>query len=101
MPRFIVTVTRDTTESTTVEIDAVDADAASEYAIGYTSNNPNIEWEQDDTPNASSDHYVTGVEEDDYHGECGQCVGTGTIEGGIGGDGDDEECPICDGTGEL
>jgi hypothetical protein len=40
-------------------------------------------------------------EEDEYHGECGQCEGTGTIEGGLGGDGDDEECPVCDGSGEL
>jgi len=33
--------------------------------------------------------------------ECGQCEGTGTIEGGLGGDGDDEECPVCDGTGRI
>lgn len=33
--------------------------------------------------------------------ECGQCEGTGTIEGGLGGDGDDESCPVCDGTGEI
>ena len=32
---------------------------------------------------------------------CGQCLGTGTIEGGPAGDRDDEECPVCDGTGEL
>lgn len=25
--------------------------------------------------------------------ECGQCEGTGTISGGLSGDGDDEECP--------
>lgn len=33
--------------------------------------------------------------------ECGQCEGSGTIEGGLGGDGDDEECPVCDGSGEI
>lgn len=30
---------------------------------------------------------------------CGQCQGTGTIEGGLGGDGKTEECPVCDGSG--
>jgi hypothetical protein len=34
-------------------------------------------------------------------GACGQCEGTGTIEGGLGGYGDDEECPVCDGSGEI
>ena len=33
--------------------------------------------------------------------DCGQCEGTGTIEGGLSGDGPDEECPICDGSGIL
>jgi len=32
--------------------------------------------------------------------DCGQCEGTGTIEGGPGGDGEDEECPVCDGKGK-
>jgi hypothetical protein len=32
---------------------------------------------------------------------CGQCEGTGTIEGGLSGDGPDEECPVCDGSGDL
>jgi hypothetical protein len=30
---------------------------------------------------------------------CGQCEGTGTIQGGQSGDGDDEPCPVCDATG--
>ena len=33
--------------------------------------------------------------------DCGQCEGTGTIVGGLSGDGHDEECPVCDGTGVL
>ncbi len=37
------------------------------------------------------------VDDDD----CGQCLGTGTIEGGLGGDGTDEECPAYDGIGVL
>ena len=32
---------------------------------------------------------------------CGQCEGTGTITGGLTGDGDDEPCPVCDATGSL
>lgn len=32
---------------------------------------------------------------------CGQCEGTGTIEGGLSGDSPDEECPVCDGKGEI
>lgn len=35
-----------------------------------------------------------------YGGDCGQCEGTGTIEGGLGGDQPDEQCPVCDGRGE-
>jgi hypothetical protein len=38
---------------------------------------------------------------DDEQEYCGQCEGTGTIEGELGGDGGDEECPVCDGSGEL
>lgn len=41
------------------------------------------------------------ISEPDETIECGQCEGTGTIEGGLGGDGDDEECPVCDGSGEI
>ena len=33
--------------------------------------------------------------------DCGQCEGTGTIEGGLSGDGEDEECPVCDGSGKI
>lgn len=33
--------------------------------------------------------------------ECGQCLGTGTIEGGLSGEDDDEECPVCDGSGMI
>ena len=33
--------------------------------------------------------------------DCGQCEGTGEIIGGLGGDGEDEECPVCDGTRKI
>ena len=62
MPRFTVIVTRDTTESAIVEMEAANADEAAEKAIEFSHDNPDVEWFQDDTPNASSDHYVTGVE---------------------------------------
>ena len=62
MPRFTVTVTRDTTESATIEMEADTEEEAAEKAIGFSYDNPHVEWFQDDTPNASSDHYVTGVE---------------------------------------
>lgn len=32
---------------------------------------------------------------------CGQCEGNGVIGGGFGGDGPNEECPVCDGGGVL
>lgn len=41
------------------------------------------------------------ISEPDEAIECGQCEGIGTIEGGPGGDSDDEECPVCDGSGEI
>lgn len=62
MPRFTVIVTRDTTESAIVEMEAANADEAAEKAIIYSKMNPHIEWAQDETDNASADHYVTGVE---------------------------------------
>lgn len=33
--------------------------------------------------------------------KCGQCEGSGVIRGGLGGDGQDEPCPVCDGSGRL
>ena len=32
---------------------------------------------------------------------CGQCEGTGTIRGGLSGNGLDEECPVCDGNARI
>ena len=62
MPRFTVIVTRDTTESAIVEMEAANADEAAEKAVIYSKDNRHIEWMQDETDNASRDHYVTGVE---------------------------------------
>lgn len=33
--------------------------------------------------------------------ECGECGGYGVIYGGQTGDGEDEECPVCDGMGTI
>lgn len=44
--------------------------------------------------------FDAGVGEFD-DGDCGQCEGTGTIVGGLSGDGPDEMCPVCDGSGVL
>jgi hypothetical protein len=32
---------------------------------------------------------------------CGQCEGSGTIRGGLNGNGDDEQCPVCGGFGKI
>lgn len=63
MPKFSVIVTRDTTESTVVEIVADSPQKAESLAITYSQDNPHLEWVQDYTPNASSDHYTNGAEE--------------------------------------
>ncbi len=39
--------------------------------------------------------------DEDGNENCGQCEGTGEIAGGLSGDGDDEECPVCDGSGSI
>lgn len=62
MPKFTVIVTRDTTESCEIEIEAEGQDEAEEAALAR-SKDSSIEWEPDDTPNASADHYITGCEE--------------------------------------
>lgn len=62
LKRYSVIVTRDTTESTTVEVEAETPEAAEEMARGQSYTGGYI-WEQDDTPNASKDHYTNGADE--------------------------------------
>lgn len=62
MPKFTVIVTRDTTESCQIEVEAEDRAEAEERAL-ETSKSGDVTWEPDDTPNASADHYVTGCDE--------------------------------------
>ncbi len=48
--------------------------------------------------------YHSDVETEDDEDEmidCGQCEGSGEIEGGLSGDSGDEECPVCDGSGTI
>ncbi len=59
--RYSVIVTRDTTESVTILVDAVDEDEAEDKAIA-ASRDPNLKWEQDCTPNASKEHYTNGAD---------------------------------------
>ncbi|AXK44157.1 hypothetical protein DVR09_15220 (plasmid) [Erythrobacter aureus] len=59
--RYSVIVTRDTTESITLEVDAIDEDEAEEKAI-QLSHQGDHKWEQDCTPNASKEHYTNGAE---------------------------------------
>lgn len=58
---YEVIVTRDTTESTVIQVEAESPEEAEAEALSE-SYNGRYTWEQDDTPNASGEHYVTGVE---------------------------------------
>lgn len=63
MKNWDVIVTRDTTESCTMVVEADSADAAAYAAIARSREDDALVWEQDDTTNASDEHYVTHVEE--------------------------------------
>ena len=66
MKTYAVIVTRDTTESCVVKVKAEDPTAAEAGAFDKVLAAPeDYVWEQDDTPNASKDPYVTGVDEDE------------------------------------
>ena len=59
---YEVIVTRDTTESTVVQVRAASPEVAEELALAEAKGGSYI-WEPDFTPNASKDAYVTGVQE--------------------------------------
>jgi hypothetical protein len=64
MPKFRLLVTRDTTQSTVVEVEATDEDEAGFLARQQVrADQSKFDWELDDTPNASKDPYVTDCEE--------------------------------------
>lgn len=59
---FDVIVTRDTTESCCMVVEATDADEASRHAIERSRTDFDLVWEQDDTINSSKEHYLTHCE---------------------------------------
>lgn len=63
MSRYKVIMTRDITESTVIEVDAPNAEAAETEAHAQLSNMTDTEWEIDDGSWNNSDVYVTGVGE--------------------------------------
>ena len=62
--KFSVIVTRDCTESTTVEVNAKSRSAAEEKALAIASANDgsDVEWEPDDCSGMQSDPYTTRCE---------------------------------------
>lgn len=62
MARYSVIVTRDTTESTVMLVEADSEEEAEAKAIEASHDDLPITWIQDDTPNASKDHYTNGAE---------------------------------------
>ena len=60
---FRVLVTRDTTETCSVLVNAASEEEAKANALTISKDDPDLVWEQDDTTNASMEHYVTGCEE--------------------------------------
>lgn len=64
MTKFTVIVTRDTTESCAIEVEAESREEAEQAGLQTALDFPGEqEWSPDDTTNASKDPYVTGCEE--------------------------------------
>lgn len=61
MPKYTVIITRDVTESTVVEVDAENQEAAGEAAMAALDNAESSEWEIDDGSWNHGNHYVTDV----------------------------------------
>lgn len=64
MPKFNVIVTRDCTESTVVDVEAIDAAHAKELALAEAMSSPHdFEWKPDDFSGDQSLPAVTGCDE--------------------------------------
>jgi hypothetical protein len=101
--RYFVTVTRDTTESTVITVDAANMTAARDVAIEKARNEAGAyNWVPDDCTGgdpylADPDEKLQTADDDADDDACGQCDGTGTTDAM----GRVEQCPVCDGTGTL
>lgn len=64
MPKFTVTVTRETTESTTIEVEAADASEAEDLALEQASADygANVEWSHDECSGMQSEPYTTNCD---------------------------------------
>lgn len=96
--KFNVTVTRDTTESTTVDVEADSAEEAEAKALDEANQDANaFDWVADDC--SGGDPYIgdPGNAAEEAEQDCGQCEGTGTTDAM----GYSEECPVCDGSGRI
>lgn len=62
MAKYSIILTRDTTESATVEMQASSQEEAVAKAILWAKDNDWLEWKRDDTPNASKEIYATDCE---------------------------------------
>lgn len=102
MPSYDVLVTQDITQSTTIRVEADDPDQAAEKALSKArAKGYELDWTLSDDP--CSDPYLGDDEEDVQlvdSDECGQCEGTGRTQS-CDMSMEDEECPVCDGSGKL
>jgi len=62
MPRFTVLITRDVTESTSVIVDAVDAEAAETAAIAAWSASSDAIWSLDEGSWNNGEPYITALD---------------------------------------
>lgn len=65
---YDVIVTRYTTESCTMLVEASSKDEAEKVALERAGQDNCLTWEQDETPNLSKDRYITSCEEQDAIG---------------------------------
>jgi hypothetical protein len=63
MPKYNVTITRDITESTVVQVKATDPGAAQTAAFDKLYRSEDTKWELDDGSWNTSDEYITDVSE--------------------------------------
>lgn len=97
MPKFTVPITRDCTETTMVDVIAENATGARDLALVEAVRTPEaFEWVADECSGNQAEPYFAGG--DDLEAiVCGQCEGTGTTDAMDY----SEQCPVCDGSGQI